>query len=241
MISTGGDSKSKRLLKYSFLGLFLLTVGAGVWLWTSYSPKLAVLKKKDPEIFAQIIKETGRLHFIEAGRLLVELDNMTLNQAYWNRYRNWKEKWSNNPEFQQESLNGRLTRWKSAQASREKLYDEKIDRVRRKDDGSLSVNWNNMGPWQKGLVLRENCLRFFGGEAVSPQVGSPALIRSNFCENAIPLGHDNATVAKALKNLQRDMDYFNFSRMLDELGIPPEKFFSHKGKLEKMTGSLGGA
>ncbi len=89
-----------------------------------------------------------------------------------------------------------------------------------------------MEPWRKGLVLRETCQRILPDEKK---------LAASFCDQAIPLGHDDRFVVRALENLKKEMDYFNFSRLLSEAGIPAENIFSHSGKLIKMTGSLGGA
>ena len=78
----------------------------------------------------------------------------------------------------------------------------------------------------------ETCRRIFSDEKK---------LTASFCDQAIPLGHDERFVARALENLKMEMNYFDFTRLLDEAGIPAEKVFSHSGKLKKMTGSLGGA
>lgn len=247
MTSSGMASKLRSFL---LLAAFLSAVGGGVWLWNFYTPKLSGLKEKDPEIFDQIVRETRQLHFLEARRLLIKLDTMTANEVYWHRYRNWKEKWNDNPEFQSQALKDRLERWETEGAREKKVFREK------KSQKYLAVKWDSMSPWKKGLVLREKCFQFYGDPATNSLLnrrfknvhkassqlsGKEALYRAGFCENAIPLGSDEAAVLKALKNLKREMDYFNFTRILSDVGIPPEHIFSHSGQLRKMTGSLGGA
>ena len=257
MTSSGMASKLKGFLS---LAAILSVVGGGVWLCDIYTPKLIGLKEKDPEIFDQIVRETRKLHLIEARRLLIKLDTMTPNEVYWHQYRNWKEKWSDNPEFQQQALKDRLERWETEGAEKKKAFDEQVgiveDAREMESSKHLAGTWNRMSPWEKGLVLREKCLEMFGEKmnnsllnrrfknihkASSRLSGKEALYRADFCENAIPLGHDETIVLKALENLKRDMNYFNFTRILSSVGIPHEHLFSYSGQLRKMTGSLGGA
>lgn len=246
--------------------LFLIiAAGGGGWLWAKYGPLAAELNEKDPQQLSFILKQVRALHFLKARRLVVELDRETPNQVYWNRYRRLKLKMQTDNDFKQEfMLKRRETRVK-ARAKQKNYYDRQVREAEGKFAGNYQTDfarlcqtqypfpeicshgeertaakpnsptqfnyWNEMGPWQKGLLIRETCGRILSDDTK---------FLSSFCGRAIPLGHDDRFVIRALENLKMEMDYFQFSRLLSEAGIPGKNMFTHSGKLMKMTGSLGG-
>lgn len=245
---------------------FLVAAGGGGWVWHKYGPLLNELNAKDPEQFSLILKEVRGLHFFEARKLVIELDRLTPNQVYWNRYRRLKRKMQSDKDFKRDVMQKRREIWEEVRAEKKKYYDRQIREAEWKfagndqtdfarlcqtqypfpeicsigGEGTIAklnsptqfIYWSEMGPWQKGLVIRETCGRILSDEKKFP---------ASFCGRAIPLGHDDRFVIRALENLKMEMDYFKFSRLLSEAGIPGKNMFSPSGKLVKMTGSLGGA
>ena len=223
-----------RKIKYALMTLtllfFLFAAVGGKWAWKEYSPLFNELQKKDPEQFSMILKEVRSLHFLEARRLALELHQMTPNQLRWNRYRRLKQKLRDDAGFRQEVMLTRQKTSETARAEQMKYYSRQIGE--RQNTPAPVTYWNDRQPWQKSLLLREICQRIFSDKTKPP---------ISFCDQAIPLGHDERFVVRALENLKMEMDYFDFSQILSEAGIPAENVFSYSGKLKKMTGSLGGA
>jgi hypothetical protein len=209
--------------------LIIFLVGAGGWFWNNYGQRMEEIEKKDPELFSMILDEARGLNLIEASRLPMDLDQMTPNQVRWNRYRRLKKKILNDDNFMQEVKAIREGAVERARAEQNKHHAAQISDVELKQTRN---SWNEMKPWQKGLVLRETCQQVLSGNKRLP---------ANYCDQAIPLGREDRFVTRALENLKLEMDYFDFSRLLSQAGVPEESAISQSEKLLKMTGSLGGA
>ena len=206
-----------------------LSLGAGGWVWNTYGPAFEVFKNKDPEQFNIILTEVKSLNFIKASNLALELNQMTPNQLRWNRYRRLKQKILSDDNFRQEVNAVRIGVVERARAEQNKYHSLQISDIDLQPDSNL---WQKMDPWKKGLVLRETCQRILSKDK---------RLTPSYCDQAIPLGREERFVARALENLKLEMDYFDFSRLLSQAGIPAESAISPSGKLIKMTGSLGGA
>jgi hypothetical protein len=209
--------------------LIIALVNVGGWFLNNYGQRMGEIEQKDPELFRVILDEARGLNLIEAGRLLNELDQMTPNQVRWNRYRRLKKKILNDDNFRQEVKAIREGAVERARAEQNKNHDEQISAVGLNPTGN---SWNEMEPWQKGLILRETCQSI---------LAKNKRLTSSFCDQAIPLGREDRFVTRALENLRMEMDYFDFSRLLSQAGIPEKSAISKPGKLLKMTSSLGGA
>ena len=220
-------------IKYGVIIISLLIiitlVGAGGWFWNNYGQRMGEIKQKDPELFGMILDEARGFNLIEASRLLIDLDQMTLSQVRWNRYQRLKKKIQNDDNFRQEVKAIREGAVERARAEQNKQHAAQISDVGLIHSGK---SWNDLKPWQKGLVLRETCQQVLSGNKKLP---------ANYCDQAIPLGREDRFVTRALENLKLEMDYFDFTRLLNQAGIPEESAISKSGKLLKMTGSLGGA
>jgi hypothetical protein len=221
--------KSKLGVVIVSLLIVISLASAGGWFWNNYGYRMGEIEKKDPELFGMIIQEARGLNLIGASRLLMELDRMTPNQVRWNRYKRLKQKLANDKDFKQEHLRKKNEIWKQAKSDKLKNREVQIGEVKLIPETKY---WNEMKPWQKGLVLRETCQQVLSENKKLP---------ANYCDQAIPLGRENRFVTRALENLKLEMDYFDYSRILSQAGIPEESAISKSGKLLKMTGSLGGA
>ena len=221
--------KKKYWVMIISLLFIIFSVGAGGWVWNTYGPAFEELKNKDSEQFSIILTEVKSLNLFKASNLALELNRMTPNQVQWSRYRRMKQKLESDKEFKQEVMRERDEIKKHTRAEQIKNYEGQISEVELKSNINI---WNEMGFWQKGLVLREICQRILSKDK---------RLTPGYCDQAIPLGREDHFVTRALENLKLEMDYFDFSRLLSEAGVPAESAISQSGKLIKMTGSLGGA
>jgi hypothetical protein len=221
--------KKKYWVMIASLLFIIFSVGAGGWVWNTYGPAFEELKNKDPEEFSIILAEIKNLNLLKAGSLAIELNQMTPNQVQWNRYRRLKQKILSDDNFRQEVNAVRKGVVERARAEQNKYHSLQISDTGLQPDSTI---WHKMDPWKKGLVLRETCQRILSKDKKLP---------ANYCDQAIPLGREDRFVARALENLKLEMDYFDFSRLLSQAGIPAETAISQSGKLLKMTGSLAGA
>ncbi|MGV7222706.1 MAG: hypothetical protein ACQ9MH_14405 [Nitrospinales bacterium] len=209
--------------------LIIYSAGAGWWLWNTYGPSFEELKNKDPEQFSLIVAEIKNLNLIRAGNLAIELNRLTPNQVRLNRYKRLKQNILTDDNFRQEV---KAVRKGEVERARVKQNKNHAVQIRDAELQTTSNVWNEMEPWKKGLVLRETCQEILSKNRKLPV---------DYCDQAIPIGQDEHYVTRALENLKLDLDYFDFSRLLNQAGIPSENAISHSGKLLKMTGSLGGA
>jgi hypothetical protein len=209
--------------------IIISLLGAGGWFWNNYGQRMEEMEKKDPELFGMILDEARGFNLIEASRLLIDLDQMTPSQVRWNRYQRLKKKIQHDDNFRQEVKAIREGAVERARAKQNKQHAAQISDIGLKHTKN---SWIELKPWQKNLVLRETCQQILSGNKK---------LSANYCDQAIPLGREDRFVTRALENLKLEMDYFDFTRLLNQAGIPAESAISKSGKLLKMTGSLGGA
>jgi len=122
----------------------------------------------------------------------------------------------------------------------------------------LFLDWKNSGAWEKGLLLREKCIKFLEAEKKEnqrrkkihqlPRIASllnkpreTSLTAPEICEEWVPISHDESQVDLALENLKNKMDYFFLVQLLDEIGVPRQDVFSFPAQLDRMTGGFAGS
>jgi len=122
----------------------------------------------------------------------------------------------------------------------------------------LLTDWDQSGPWKKGLLLREKCIKYLEMEKsahrgikqihklprIAPLLNKPrehSLTVPEICEEFVPISHDEMRVALALETLKNKMDYFFFVQLLDEIGVPRQDVFSFPSRLDRMTGGYAGS
>ena len=122
----------------------------------------------------------------------------------------------------------------------------------------LLLDWNKSGPWEKGLLLREKCIKYLEMEKssyqgqkkihklprIAPLLEKPrelSLTVPEICEDFVPISHHERQVVLALEKLKNKMDYFFFVQLLDEIGVPRQDVFSFPAQLDRMTGGYAGS
>lgn len=246
-------------MKKLFVVFVVVLIGAGVFVWKEVLPVMLELESKNPEKFARLIEEAKSLHVEEAKRLFLELERMSYEAVLTYRYNSWKKK-------QEEDRKFRLAHWEKEWEIREEArQSKKIKRqqqinelagLSRKPRGNvLFLDWQKAGAWEKGLVLREKCIKFLeiekeqGLRRKNPRrvpgmtrllkgSGEAALTIPELCEDLVPISHDERDVIVALEKLKNKMNYFFFVQLLDEVGVPRQDVFSLPSQLNRMTGGL---
>ncbi len=231
-------------------------------LWKEAAPVMAALKEKDPEKFKAMIAHAKSFDLGEAFKHYTALDQMSYEDVLTVRYNAMKNKIQDNDDF-------RLGHWEEELEAREEARElQKEERKRQEQDlillsdkrtgNVLLLDWKNSGPWEKGLLLREKCIKYLGMEKssnrklkkihklprIAPLLAKPRqgnLTVPEICEEFVPISHDEAQVLTALETLKNKMDYFFFVQLLDEIGIPRQDIFSFPSQLDRMTGGYAGS
>ena len=121
-----------------------------------------------------------------------------------------------------------------------------------KDPEALLATWEAAQPWQKGLILREKCVKFIEKEnrnslkrrnardlvqtaVLLEQTTHHSLNVPEPCQILVPGTPDEKAVDKVLLTLEKELNYYSFVQMLDELGLPREKIISPSTQLKQMA------
>jgi hypothetical protein len=119
------------------------------------------------------------------------------------------------------------------------------------------VHWEQATPWQKSLILRDRCVRYLNQELEdhrrrrhvkeslhSAALRTPARMAQArpgvLCREMVSLHHDEPSVRRALLTLRDQMNYYYFSRLLADIGIPDQELFTMSRKLDGMTRDFNG-
>ncbi len=246
-------------VKKLFLVFIVVLIGAGVFVWKEVLPVMAELKDKNPEKFAQLIEEAKSLHVEEAKQLFLELEQMTYEAVLTYRYNSWKKKKEDDRKF-------RLGHWEkewelreearqAKKKKRQQQVNELVGLSEERKGNVLFLDWQKAGSWERGLLLREKCIKYLeieneqgrrrknlrklpGMTRLLKGVGEEALTIPELCEDLVPISHDEREVIVALEKLKNKMNYFFFVQLLDEVGVPRQDVFSLPAQLNRMTGGL---
>lgn len=251
-----------KILKTLAILLVLALAGGGVLFWKEVAPVMSVLKEKDPENFKAMMANAKSFNFKKAFQRYTKLDQMTYEQVLTVRYHSMKRKIQEDDDF-------RRRHWEEELAAREETREFEKQKHQRqaqalillseKRPGNvLSRDWNKSSPWEKGLLLREKCIKYLGMEKTANQGRkkihklprmAPLLEKARqrpltvpeICEEFVPISHDERQVVLALEKLKNEMDYFFFVQLLDEIGVPRQDVFSFPSQLDRMTGGFAGS
>lgn len=254
--------KKSGFLKGLIVLLVLVLVGGGAVYWAKVAPVMADLKGRDPEKFAAMIVLAKSFDFKKAMENYVELDRMSYENILTVRYNVWKNKRERDEEF-------RSSHWENELALREDAMlakkEERQNQLReltalseKRPGSALLLDWKNSGAWEKGLLLREKCIKFLEAEksknharkkihklsraaSLLEKPNRTSLTIPEICEEWVPISHDEAQVVLALESLKNKMDYFFFVQLLDEIGVPRQDVFSLPSQLGRMTGGFVGS
>jgi len=242
--------------------LVLALAGGGVFFWKEVSPVMAVLKNKDPGNFEAMMVDAKSFNFKKAFQRYTELDQMTYEQVLTVRYHSMKRKIQEDDDF-------RRRQWEEELAAREKNREFEKQKHQRqvqaltllsekKPGNVLLLDWNKSGPWEKGLLLREKCIKYLEMEKTANQgrkkihklpriapllekAREVSLTVPEICEEFVPISHNERQVVLALEKLKNKMDYFFFVQLLDEIGVPRQDVFSFPSQLDRMTIGYAGS
>jgi hypothetical protein len=242
--------------------LVLASAGGGVFWGVKVAPVMAVLKEKDPEKYTTMVVQAKSLDFETAMKTYTELDGMTHEDVLTVRYNSWKKKKQEDPDFLQDHWEKEWEAREEEKALKQEERQEQVeDLVQLSKNGrkaTLSVDWEQSGDWERGLLLREKCVKYLGIEKKENQkrkklhklpkmalllskAGEASLTIPEICEEWVSISHEEEQVTLALENLKNNMDYFFFVQLLDEIGVPRQDVFSLPAQLDRMTGGYAGS
>lgn len=242
--------------------LVLVLAGGGVLVWKKVTPVMAALKEKDPENFEAMLVHAKALDFKKAMKSYTKLDQMTYEQVLTVRYLAGKKKLQEDDDFRltqrEEEFEARDETWELKQEARQNEIQDLILLSEKKPRKALATNWSQSGSWEKGLLLREKCIKYLKMEKaahrgkkkihklprIAPLLDKPrelSLTVPEICEEFVPISHNETQVVAALDTLKNKMGYFYFVQLLDEIGIPRQDVFSFPAQLDRMTGGYAGS
>ncbi|GJL77092.1 MAG: hypothetical protein NPINA01_00810 [Nitrospinaceae bacterium] len=251
-------SRTKKLA----VPLILLLIGVGAVWAIKIAPVMAELKDRDPGKFATMIAMVKSLDFEGAKKNYSELDGMTYEDILTVRYNSLKKKRQEDDGFRERQWESEWESREDAKALRkEERQNQLKDLIRlseERPESALLMDWKKSGAWEKGLLLREKCIKYLklerGGNRwqrgihklpkSAPLIDRPresSLTLPEICEAWIPISHDETQVARSLENIKNNMDYFFFVQLLDEIGVPRQEVFSFPTQLDRMTGGVAGS
>jgi hypothetical protein len=237
-------------------------VGSGVLVWKEVAPVMALLKEKDPENFEAMLVHAKSLDFDKAMKSFNVLEKMTYEQVLTVRYLAMKKKVQEDDEYRLEQREEEYeARAETGELKKEARQDEMQDLMLLSDKKPrkvFSTNWNQTSPWEKGLLLREKCIKYLNMEKsshrgmnkihklprIAPLLDRPkelSLTVPEICEEFVPISHDEIQVIAALDNLKNKIDYFFFVQLLDEIGVPRQDVFTFPAQLDRMTVGYAGS
>lgn len=245
--------------------MFLLVLGlagGGVFFWKEVAPVMAVLKEKNPENFEAMMVHARSFDFKKAMQRFTELDRMTYEQVLTVRYNSMKRKIQEDDVFRrgqwEEELAAREETRELKKQERQRQIQDLILLAEKRPGNVLLLDWNKSDPWEKGLLLREKCIKYLEMEKTAnqgrkkihklPRI-APLLVKPReisltvpeICEKFVPISHAERQVVLALEKLKNKMDYFFFVQLLDEIGVPRQDVFSFPAQLDRMTGGYAGS
>ncbi len=245
-----------KVIKIFFLLLFLSVVGIGGWGWVTLSPQWETLQEKDPERFESMIASAKDFKLVGMVQLFQEIKQLTQQEVYRLRYERWKAKMQEDAEFNLSYWNEEVLSRDENLSNKKEEWDQKVTDIENSHmegkEEYFKEYWQKANPWQKGLLIREKCIKFFSQEkqangrrlqirkfsSITSLTASPleeGNSVSDLCARMVPITHDAKAPGRALDALKNNMDYFYFTRLLKEIGIPQQEVFVFESKLDRMT------
>ena len=213
-----------------FLGLAVLA--GGVW----GPPWLARLEQKSPEGFAALREEFKSLHWVDAGRRAWEIHSLSAEEALALRYRWWKERVEENPEFAQQMREAVRSAREASREERLSAHRQALSGLEREKPPAFA---GGREPWKLAVAMRDECRKYLEIQwrararrdaAVSDAAGK--------CAYWVPLSDDTRVVSRALFTLRDKLDYVNYLKLLEALEISSEEALGFEERLRRMTGSF---
>ena len=219
--------------------------------WYGSRPMLEALKTKDAHRYQLMINEASRLHFVNAWKRWVELKNVSPDQVVRDRYYRLINQWKSDSGFRL-GKNKAEVEARTLNRHRRSSEDKRFLSDIRGGTSGQKLNrtqWENFSVWQKGLLLREQCVRWLRQEIEDHKsrrnLNSSSRLEILFpaspsekCGDWVPLRGGEQAVPLAIQALKEGMNYYYFIRLMDEIGLAENEDFS--GKLNRMTNDFGG-
>ena len=246
----------KKVIKLSIFGGLVFGGWQANLKWEEFKPVLAELEEKDPEKYAKMVEEAQSFHIDETKKLYRELDRMTFAEVIDLRYSKFLEKRKGDKKFREDSYDEELqTREKERKSKLENdlAKIEELKKLHLKKPVKVRFGqWGKILPWQQRLILREKCIKYFKKQVEDSQiqnnglktsnvttmvsrVGQEPLEIENLCEGLVPMTSDPQVVQNSILSLKESMNFFYFSQLLEETGIPRAVVFPFKDELEGMS------
>ena len=187
-------------------------------------------------------------------QLFREIKQLTQEEVYRLSYDRWKTKMQEDQEYSLAYWDEQVLLREEALSAKKEEWDQKITNIDNShEEGDHSKEyWQNASPWEKALLLREKCIKYFSLEKQASRRGlqarqfsSVAILTSSpieegnsipeLCARLVPITHNPKSPELALDSLKNHMNYFYFSRLLKEIGIPSHEVFVFDSKLNRMT------
>ncbi len=251
--------QARRIPKPSFSFLLVIPVGVAVAaaVWYQSRPMLEELKAKDAHRYQLMVHEASRLHFINAWKQWVELKEVDQSQVLQDRYHRLIRQWESDSTFRQARNEAEREARRIDRIRRARDYKNLLDDLRGAplDQKTLRTHWERASAWEKGLLLREQCVRWLRQEIEDHKnrrnlqgasrlgvwpAGPLAFAPSEQCSEWVPVREDERAVPQAIQALKEGMNYYYFVRLLDEIGLSKNEVFNFSGKLMRMTNDFGG-
>jgi len=246
----------KKIIKLSILGALVYGGWQANLKWEEFKPVLAELEEKDPEKYAKMVEEAQSFHVNETKKLYRELDRMTFAEVIDLRYSKLLEKRKADKKFKEDSYDEELQTREKERISKLENNEIKIEELKnlhlKKPIKVRFDQWGGIQPWQQRLILREKCIKYFNKQIEDNQtqnnglktskvstlvsrVGHEPLEIENLCEGLVPMTSDPQVIQSSILSLKESMNFFYFSQLLEETGIPRAVVFPFKDELEGMS------
>ena len=224
--------------------------------WEEFKTVLAELEEKDPEKYAKMVEEAKSFHINETKKLYRELVRMTFSEVIDLHYSNFLGKIKADKKFREDSYDEELQIREKERKNKIEDDQSKIDELKnlllKKPVKIRFGQWKAIQPWHQRLILREKCIKYFKKEIEDNQtqnnglktskvttllsrVGQEPLKIENLCEDLVPMTTDPQAIQSSILRLKESMNFFYFSQLLDETGIPRAVFLPFKEELEGMS------
>jgi hypothetical protein len=246
----------KKLIKLSIFGVLVFGGWQANLKWEEFKPVLAELEEKDPEKYAKMVEEAQSFHINETKKLYRELENMTFAEVIDLRYSKFLEKRKADKKYREKSYDEELQTREKERKNKLENDQAKIEELKnlhlKKPVKVRFGQWMEIQPWQQRLILREKCIKYFKRQiednetqdnglktsnvtTLVSRVGLEPLEIENLCGGLVPMTSDPQVIQNSILSLKESMNFYYFSQLLEEIGIPRAVVFPFKDELEGMS------
>ena len=224
--------------------------------WEEFNSILTELEEKDPEKYARMEGEAKSLHIEETMKLYREIHEMSLTEVIDLKYKNFLKKRSLDEKFKEESYGEELQIREKERKAKLENDQSKIEELKtlqiRKPLKARFGKWGKIKPWQQRLILREKCIKFFKKEKAEKLFNQDVLKTSKLttllsrpgkeplevkylCEDLISKANSPQEIKNSILRIKETMNFYYFSQLLEEIGIPRAVVFPFNEELEGLT------